>query len=146
MLVGLLILCGIMKYIIQAAFIDDTARILRPRPATPLNLHTFLYSQSPYENRSPFRLLYGAELSYLLFSLVCSDSVTAACLVAAGSVLASWLGEPAVSVIAGAPLPVAADEDVGSMPAYSIDRISSFFLRAASSLACRSALISRLAK
>src|SRR5690242_12385400 len=43
----------------------------------------------PYENRSPFRLLYTSLASYLLFP---SPSLSGACLVAAGSALASELG------------------------------------------------------
>lgn len=49
------------------------------------------FLQNPYENRSPFRLLYTSLASYLLFSL---PAVSGACLVAAGSWLACRLGFP----------------------------------------------------
>jgi len=99
-----------------------------------------------HEKRSPFRLRYGVSLSYLLFSATRSDSVAGACLVGAGSLLASWLGEPALSVLAGVPLAVAAVAVEVWPPEYSNDLISYFFRRASSSFALRSALISFLAK
>ena len=44
---------------------------------------------SSHENRSPFVLLNGVVLSYLLFSTMRSDSVAGACRVGAGSLPAS---------------------------------------------------------
>ena len=91
-----------------------------------------------YENRSPFVLLNGVLLSYLLFSTTLWPSVAGACLVGAGSLLDSWLGEPAVSVRAGPPLadapidpPIAADDSgrVGTFEEYSTDSIIIFRLR-----------------
>lgn len=53
----------------------------------PLSYHPPLPSL-PHENRSPFRVRYTSLASYLLFS----PSLSGACLVAAGSALASELG------------------------------------------------------
>jgi hypothetical protein len=61
---------------------------------------------SRYENRSPLGLLNGVLLSYLLFSTTLCPSVAGACLVGAGSPLASWLGDPEGSVLGGFPLPL----------------------------------------
>lgn len=107
-----------------------------------------LQVRSHHENRSPFGLRYGTSLSSLLFSPTRSDSVAGACLVGAGSLLlASWLGEPALSVLAGPPFVVAEEADgLDAGPEYSRECTSCFFLRACSSLALRSALISCLAK
>lgn len=83
-----------------------------------------------YENLSPLRLLNGAALSYLLFSTIRWSSLSGACLVGAGSVFDSWLGEPTVSVRGGALLgslllesPMAEDEPGwdGTLPPCSSD-------------------------
>ncbi|KAG7147193.1 hypothetical protein HYQ46_003975 [Verticillium longisporum] len=103
------------------------------------------------ENRSPFGLLNGAALSYLLFSKIRCSSVVGAWRVGAGSAPASWLGEPAVSVRAGLAAgvpPIVADERglLGTFSEYSIDSIICFFLRWSSSLVIRSALMPFFAK
>jgi hypothetical protein len=118
----------------------------------------------PHEKRSPFRLRNCELLSYLLFSSTRCDSVVGACRVGAGSLLDSWLGEPAASVRGGPPLfalaaaalavateavPPNAEEErgrLGTLSEYSIDSIICFFLRWASNFAARSALMERLAK
>lgn len=71
-------------------------------------------------------------LSYLLFSPTRSDSVAGACLVGAGSLLASWLGEPVLSVRAGLPFVVAEDDSPCEYSSCSMLRI---FWRWASILA-----------
>lgn len=92
-----------------------------------------------YENRSPFGLLNGALASYLLFSKTLCFSVAGACLVGAGSLFASWLGEPAVSVRGGVVVPlvgaveppiVAEDSGrLGTLSEYSRDSIADFLRR-----------------
>jgi hypothetical protein len=101
-------------------------------------------------------LLKGVLLSYLLFSTTLCLSVVGACLVGAGSRLDSWLGEPAVSVLAGAPLlvarladpPIASEEigRVGTLEEYSRDSIMAFLFRCSSAFAWRSALMLFFAK
>jgi len=108
-----------------------------------------------HENRSPFGLLNGVLLSYLLFSTTRCPSVVGACLVGAGSLLDSWLGEPAVSVRAGPPFesggfdpPIVADDSglFGTLSEYSRESTMDFFRRCSSARAWRSALMPRLAK
>jgi hypothetical protein len=65
-----------------------------PEPAAP--------KPSLQLNLSPFFALNGSDVSYLLFSLILCPSVCGACLVGAGSIVASWLGEPEWSDL-GAP-------------------------------------------
>ena len=107
------------------------------------------------ENRSPFVLLNGALASYLLFSTTLWPSVVGACLVGAGSLLDSWLGEPAVSVRGGPPFatapvvpPMVAEERgrFGTFSEYSSDSTMAFFLRCSWSLDWRSALMLCFAK
>ncbi len=95
-----------------------------------------------YENRSPFELLNGTLLSYLLFSNTLWFSVAGACLVGAGSLLDSWLGDPAVSVLAGPPFSAAAS----LMAEASSESAMAFFLRCSIMRAWRSALMFCLAK
>jgi hypothetical protein len=85
-------------------------------------------SRIDYENLSPLLPLYGVLLSYLLFSSTRCASVAGACLVAAGSLPASWLGEPEESVLAASEaydsLPPMDDEEpgwVGTFSEYSIE-------------------------
>lgn len=109
-----------------------------------------LSQASTQENRSPFGLLNGTLASYLLFSATLWPSVAGACLVGAGSLLDSWLGEPAVSVLAGPPFatppfdpPMVADESgrVGTFSEYSSESTMAFFFRCSSSRNWRSALM-----
>lgn len=108
----------------------------------------------PYENLSPFGLRNGALASYLLFSNTRSPSVAGACLVGAGSLLDSWLGDPAVSVRAGPPFvagtvpPMVADDRgrLGTFSEYSSDSTTLFFRRCSSKRALRSASMLRFAK
>lgn len=103
------------------------------------------------ENRSPFLLRKGVELSYLLFSSTRSFSVVGAWRVGAGS-YCSLLGEPTGSMLASAPFRVAPAPMVeadpgwdGTLLEYSSDSIMVFFLRCSSRRAWRSELILRLA-
>ena len=113
--------------------------------------------QRHHEKRSPFGLLYGVLLSYLLFSTTLCPSVAGACRVGAGSPLASWLGDPEGSVRAGVavpllsvdPEPPMAEADRffdGTLFECSSESIICFFRRASSNRACRSALMLRFAK
>jgi hypothetical protein len=115
-------------------------------------------SSNRHENRLPLMLLKGVLVSYLLFSTTRCDSVDGACLVGAGSLLDSWLGEPAVSVLAAGPgpllfvsgvsvPPIAADDSgrLGTLSEYSIDSMASFCFFRWSNFAFRSALMFCLA-
>lgn len=91
------------------------------------------------------------ELSYLLFSNVCSFSVVGSCLVAAGS-YCSLDGDPTGSMFASppplrvpAPMEEAEPGCEGTLLEYSSDSIMFFFLRCSSRRAWRSALMLRLA-
>lgn len=102
------------------------------------------------ENRSPFLLLNGVELSYLLFSSTRSFSVVGACLVGAGS-YCSLLGDPTGSIFGSPPfraeVPMVEEEPgcAGTLSEYSSDSTMFFFLRCSSRRAWRSALMLRLA-
>jgi hypothetical protein len=116
--------------------------------------HVNTMNFSPHENRSPFGLRNGTGASYLLFSNTLSCSVVGACRVGAGSLLASWLGDPAVSVRTGVAVPgfpdppIVAEENgrLGTLLEYSRDSTADFFRLCSSRRAWRSALIWRLAK
>jgi hypothetical protein len=73
------------------------------------------YTPFPQLKRSPFVARKGWEVSYLLFSITCCPSFAGACLVGAGSIVASLLGEPVVSDLGGFPFmpPSIVDEDPG---------------------------------
>jgi hypothetical protein len=110
---------------------------------------------STQENRSPFGLVNGTLASYLLFSATLWPSVAGACLVGAGSLLDSWLGEPAVSVLAGPPFatppvdpPMVAEESgrFGTFSEYSSESTMAFFFRCSSNRDWRSALMLFFAK
>src|SRR3569833_56208 len=130
----------------------------RPVPTCQLPGNHPVLSVCCYENRSPFLLLNGVVLSYLLFSSTLCDSVAGACLVGAGSAVDSWLGEPAVSVLAGEPLPLplamdaeppmAADESglLGTLSEYSRDSIMALRVCCSFSRAIRSSLMLLFAK
>jgi hypothetical protein len=77
-------------------------------------------------------------LSYLLFSSTLCPSVVGACLVGAGSLLDSWLGDPAVSVLGGPPF--------AKFWEFSSESIMAFFLRCSSSRDWRSAVMLCFAK
>lgn len=94
-------------------------------------------------------------LSYLLFSTTRCPSVVGACLVGAGSLLDSWLGDPTVSVLAGPPFwsggfvpPIVAEDSglLGTLSEYSRESTMAFFRRCSSARARRSASISLFAK
>ena len=69
---------------------------MSPEPAAP--------KPSLQLNLSPFFALNGSDVSYLLFSLILCPSVCGAWLVGAGSIVASWLGEPELSDLGAPPL------------------------------------------
>ena len=74
-------------------------------------------------NLSPFFALNGSAVSYLLFSLTLCPSLSGACLVGAGSKVASWLGEPELSALAGPPFVGFAAADPGTMQGRVSDSI-----------------------
>lgn len=69
-------------------------------------------------NLSPFLDLNGSDVSYLLFSLTLCPSLSGACLVGAGSIVASWLGDPEWSDLGGPPFVF---EELGYVAVYSRD-------------------------
>jgi hypothetical protein len=128
-----------MKYEVDKSIFmtPDQVATIPPRNHRPD--HT---SGQCHENRSPFLLLNGVLLSYLLFTIGSCPSTDGPCLGGADS------EAPLVAAIAMPP-PIVAELNglLGTLSEYSSDStIDDFFRRCSSYFAVRSALILRLAK